>query len=333
MQPMFRWLGIVTAMGISGISMPLPGWATPNDPTGGMDSGQVTTSPEILEPLQPPVTPRATPQNPPQSPTPTPRATPERSPEAATPPVQRETVEPKPAPQATSEIETLLSRGQFLLSSKQYEDALRTYDSALELNSNNADAWIGRGMVLEQLARYDDAIAAIDRATEISPNYSLAWLSRGMVLKEAERFEDALTAFDRALAGNGQWGDNRAADAALNRGSVLWQLDRRDDALASFDRALELDPQFALAWYNKATALLILGDLEAAVSAYDSAINSNGQWGLSTGPASAWYNRGLALEQLERYDDAIASYNQALRITPNHTQARQQLTRLRQQLQ
>lgn len=332
MQPMFKWLGIVTAMGISGISMPLPGLAIPDDPTGGMDSGQVTTSPDILEPLQPPITPRATPARAPQSPASTPRATPERSREPATPAVQREPAEPTPA-QATSEVETLLSRGQFLLSSKQYEDALRTYDSALELNSNNADAWIGRGMVLEQLARYDDAIAAIDRATQISPDYSLAWLSRGMVLKQAERYEDALTAFDRALDGNGQWGDNRAADAALNRGSVLWQLDRRDDALASFDRALELDPQFALAWYNKATALLILGEFEAAVSAYDSAINSNGQWGLSTGPASAWYNRGLALEQLERYEDAIASYDQALRITPNHTKARQQLSRLRQQAQ
>ncbi len=57
-----------------------------------------------------------------------------------------------------------------------------------------------RGLVLKELKRYGEALDSYDGALALKPDYAQAWCNRGIVLLELERAEDALASLDRALA-------------------------------------------------------------------------------------------------------------------------------------
>jgi tetratricopeptide (TPR) repeat protein len=256
---------------------------------------------------------------------------------------QTEINQPELLREVGDNISAWIGQGQYLLTIKQYPHALTAYARAIALDRNNSEAWIGCSTVLQEMQQYDQAIAAVNQALKLNPNSSMALFTRGLIYKQAERYEDALGDFQKALEINQNWGQFNQANVAINLGSVLWSLDKRDEAIAAFEQATKLNDQFALAWFNLATAFLQQGNglfqaenteaaktvLEKAVAAYDRALESQGEWGVNTGPASAWYNRGVALELLEKYEEAMDSYDRALRITPNHTKARERLASLR----
>ena len=106
--------------------------------------------------------------------------------------------------------------------------------------SADTEVLYNRGNALRDLKRFDDALASYDRALAIKPDYAEALNNRGVALQELKRFDDALASFDRALAIKPDY-----AEALNNRGNVLRDLKRFDDALASYDRALAIKPDYA----------------------------------------------------------------------------------------
>ncbi len=62
---------------------------------------------------------------------------------------------------------------------KEYEQAIASYDKALEIKPDDHEAWYGRGFALGNLGRFAEAIASFDRALEIKPDYHEAWYGRG----------------------------------------------------------------------------------------------------------------------------------------------------------
>jgi tetratricopeptide (TPR) repeat protein len=55
---------------------------------------------------------------------------------------------------------------------RRYDDALRSYDKAIEIDPNFADAWYYRGLALSKLDRYNEAIASYEMAIRIDPNWT-----------------------------------------------------------------------------------------------------------------------------------------------------------------
>jgi tetratricopeptide (TPR) repeat protein len=58
---------------------------------------------------------------------------------------------------------------------------------------------VSRGVALDNLGQYEDAIASYDKAIEIKPDYYEAWNNRGNALGDLGRFEDAIASFDKAI--------------------------------------------------------------------------------------------------------------------------------------
>lgn len=83
-----------------------------------------------------------------------------------------------------------------------------------------------------------------------------------LVLMASGRLELALDALDRVLVLAPQ-----LTDAWVNRGFVLYELERHEAALAAFQRALEYDPGQGNAYYGLAQAHEALGDRAAALGA------------------------------------------------------------------
>ena len=191
-----------------------------------------------------------------------------------------------------------------------YEEAIASYDRALQIKTDYYLVWYIRGASLTFLGRNEEAIASYDRALQIKTDYYPVWYSRGVVLGNLGRYEEAIDSYDRALQ------INPDKDEAWHmRGVVLGSLGRYEETIASFDRALQIKPDFHEAWNNRGNPLVNLGRNEEAIISYDEALQLNPEL------HEAWYNRGDVLSELGRHEEAIASYDRALQINPDDHEA------------
>ena len=119
------------------------------------------------------------------------------------------------------------------------------------------------------------------------------------------KYEEALADYNEAIRI-----DPQDALAYYNRGTTKGALDRHQEAIHDFDQAIRLKPQEALAYDNRGTAKGTLGQLQEAIDDFDQAISLNPQH------VTAYYNRGTAKGRLGRFQEAIDDFDQAIRINP-----------------
>ena len=226
------------------------------------------------------------------------------------------TVEPLPL----ETIEDWVAACRRLAEQGQYGRALAACDRAIALQPRQIGPWFARGQVLMQLGRYEDAIAAYDYVLTREPNQSLVLTERCNAYRGAGDLQKALTDCDRALDINLNWGDRAPLVAHQTRGIILLQQERYADAIAAFDTILADTPNHSLALTLRGRAHLELGNLDAALTDSDRALEVDQQWE-STTAAVGWYHRALVLTEQQQYEDAIAAYEQAVRLEPNYAAA------------
>jgi tetratricopeptide (TPR) repeat protein len=152
-----------------------------------------------------------------------------------------------------------VNRGVALQEMKRYEDALASFEKAVALKPDHAEALNNRGAVLQKMKRSDDALASYNKAIELKPDYANAHYNRGSTLRQLGRNDAALASFERAIALKPDY-----AEAYNNRGILLREMKQYDAALSSFDQAISLKPDHAIALNNRGINLLITGDLPQA---------------------------------------------------------------------
>lgn len=121
------------------------------------------------------------------------------------------------------------------------------------------------------------------------------------------RFEEALARLDAILADPQTPRDERAA-AANKRGVAFVELQRPGDARAAFEQALEIVPKFAPALVNLGNLLLEAGQIDEAISYYESAVSSDEEYAL------AHHNLGVAYKRLGRTADSVRELRRAHRL-------------------
>jgi predicted O-linked N-acetylglucosamine transferase (SPINDLY family) len=163
--------------------------------------------------------------------------------------------------------EAHFARGNAFAAVRQWEAALASYDQALAIRPDYAEALSNRGNVLGELKRPEAALASYDRAIAIKPDYARGWFNRGNLLGDLGQWEAALASYDRAIAIRPDY-----AEALFNRGNALRELERWEAALASYDRAIAIRPDHAKALANRGSVLDELDQWEAALASYERAI-------------------------------------------------------------
>ena len=207
------------------------------------------------------------------------------------------------------QVSLLVEQGNVLSANKQYEEAIASYDKALEFKPDYQNAWHVRGIALSALGRYEEAITSFDRALQIKPD-DQAWNNRGAALDNLGRYEEAIVSFDQALQFKPDY-----QDAWNNRGAALGNLGRYEEAIISFDQALQFKPDLHEAWYNRGIVLGNLERYEEAITSFDQALQFRPDL------HQAWNNQGNMLGKLKRYEEAITSFDQALQFKPDLHQA------------
>jgi tetratricopeptide (TPR) repeat protein len=137
---------------------------------------------------------------------------------------------------------------QFFLNG-DYEQAITSYDKALELDRSNVTILINRGLALNNLGRFNEAINSFDKAIQLNSSAAESWnlwMNKGMALANMGKPDDALSCFKKATQINPQ--DPKGWN---NMGVVLREQGKYQDALANFNKAIEIDPLYEIARTNK----------------------------------------------------------------------------------
>ena len=149
----------------------------------------------------------------------------------------------------------------------RYDDAFKSYDSALELDPGFADAWNNKGLTLVSLEKYQDAISCYDKALELDPGFADAWNNKGLTLVSLEKYHDAILCYFKAFALDPSFAENV-------RNELLFKLADKEAAANELSKAIR--ENFDKFPENVRNELLIkLADKEAAANELSKTIREN----------------------------------------------------------
>lgn len=202
------------------------------------------------------------------------------------------------------------SLGAVLLALDRPDRALASFDRAVELKPDYAEAFNNGGNALVELGRPADALERYGKALQLGLRNATLLYNRGIALQKLGQLADAVASYDEAIALNPGY-----VDALANRGEALRLQKRLAQAVESFDRALALSPAHAQALNGRGAALFEAGRLQEALSSYEMAVRAD------PALADAHGNMAQALIGLRRFGEAVASCDRALALRPGHKDA------------
>ena len=116
-------------------------------------------------------------------------------------------------------------QGNRLVNQSQYDEAIKEYTEAIELDPTSAAAYVNRASAYKRMGQFDLAIGDCNKAIELDPNLAVAYANKAS-----------------AYNGKGQF----------------------DLAIDDCNKAIELDPNLAVAYANKASAYNGKGQFDLA---------------------------------------------------------------------
>jgi tetratricopeptide (TPR) repeat protein len=174
-------------------------------------------------------------------------------------------------------------KGQELHKASEYDEAIKAYDKAIELNPKYIEAWSYKGIALYALKKYEETIEAFDHVIELDPKDARAWFGKADSLFGLGKYESAITAFDKAmellsLQDRSSKNLSSLADIWYNKGLALFELGKYKEAVAAYDKSVELknpNPNEIYVYYARARAYAQLKDKPNALANLTTAIDGN----------------------------------------------------------
>ena len=151
-----------------------------------------------------------------------------------------------------------------------------------EHRPDSAAAHYNLGTALTSAGLFDDAIASYERALQLQPRYPKALNNLGDTLASMGRLEQAIARYEASVAV-----DPAMAETRNNLGSALWRRGDYARAERELREALRLRPGYAEAYYNLGHVAMRTGDAAAAGRQFRQAAVVRPDWALAQTTA-AW---------------------------------------------
>lgn len=126
------------------------------------------------------------------------------------------------------------------MSNQKFEDAIRSFELALRLDSTYVDAWVKKGYAHFHLGEYNSAISSYDKALEVDVNNVEPWNLKGLAYYELKNYDKAIAACERAIDVNPNEGM-----VWYNYACYLVLIGRIDEGLDALKRSIEIDISYA----------------------------------------------------------------------------------------
>jgi tetratricopeptide (TPR) repeat protein len=177
-------------------------------------------------------------------------------------------------------VTIIYQNGQSAIDLKNYTGAQNLFQDALAIDPDNVKVLADLGQVDYNLQNYTGALRSEDRALSIDPTNVYALQQKAFVLYHLGDYKQALATTDRALELTGPSNDN----AWTAKGVTLMALGEYKQAITAFDEAMKVNvntngqtysyPDASVTLYNKASALLSLGQEEHDIRDINAALQT-----------------------------------------------------------
>ena len=197
--------------------------------------------------------------------------------------------------------EEFLIQGRELLDSGEYEEAIKIFDRAIQLNPNLYEAWWDRGTALSRLEFYFEANQSFCKASDII----------GLNHEDFDIISmDAIGAkYDLARQEY-----KKIVDCITSGRDIDIQ-----NAINNLTKILKIDKDFAKAYCLRGDFRNKLGEYQGAIEDLTKGIELSPQLANTYNPvlAKAYYRRGVYFHKSEEYQKATEDYENAIRLDPN----------------
>lgn len=221
--------------------------------------------------------------------------------------------------------------------SGRYEEAVKNFTQAINLNSADADAYFSLGNAYVGLGRWAEAIGSYQRSLRFNPNDGEARNNMGIAYLKSGSPEQAVAAFKEAIRIFPSW-----AEPHFNLSAAYSKLGQADDAAASYRRAIQLRPDYATraslgAAQTQTTAVVPQRSSSSNNAASAGSLAANNKAGKSgvtlktdavkadlpgkSNNAKTLYNLGVRYGRAGRYGESIEAFRQAINLKPNYINA------------
>ena len=130
-----------------------------------------------------------------------------------------------------------VSQGLNYSGQQHYDEAINSYNAAMQLNPHNVRVYINRGNAHFSKNQYEAAISDFDQAIRMEPDKSTAYSARGRVYYSQGGYSRALADYNEALRL-----DPQDVTAYKNRGDFFFYMKQYGHAITDYTEAMRLDP-------------------------------------------------------------------------------------------
>jgi Tfp pilus assembly protein PilF len=183
-----------------------------------------------------------------------------------------------------------LNQGTYWMGQGDPTNALASYQEALRLAPEDADAHYNLGLTYARLGDPTQAQEHYRKALELSPAYPEVHNNLGLLLQRQNRLEEAEIEFKEAIRLFPEY-----AKAHNNLGSFYAQQKRLQEAVACYEKSVELDEGQWDAWFNLGQARRQLGNPQSALEALQQTLRLNPDFEPARGLVRAMENQPAPL--------------------------------------
>jgi len=222
--------------------------------------------------------------------------------------------------QVSPESAQKYQEGQELFKKRRYEDALKTFDEAVKLDADNAQAYQAMGLTYQKLRRWEDAVEAHGMAASVKADYAAAYYAVGQVrFQRLRQFEEAQKSFKQVLEIDPGFQEGKARAylkaAYVKQGGLYFRGKNYRSAVVQYENASQLDPSDASVFYNLGLAQKAARNSRRAREALQTAVD------LDPKHTKAYKSLGDIYKDIQQYRNATRSYNKAIQIEPGYMDA------------
>lgn len=209
----------------------------------------------------------------------------------------------------TNDIEAWHLLADALLDNLQSREALQTMESVVEMFPKRIPSLLKLSEFQLILKRYAEAATTISQIQALEPDNADAHFMKAMVLKESGDTSAAIAQFQESTKENPQM-----IDAWINLGQ-LHEASGDSDAIRYFDGGLAVSPDNPLLLHAKAQYLARNDYLEEAKNVYRTMMK------VSPYESEPYYDMGLLYLDQDSLDQAVAHFELSIKIDPMFSRA------------
>jgi len=214
-------------------------------------------------------------------------------------------------------IPTLLKLAEFQMILKQNDNSMKTVNSILEIDPQEAEAFMMMGLNFKDVGDTDKAINSFQTAVEMDADLIDVWIILGNLFAEkkekiAERYFNTAVSIDP---------ENLSTVAA--RGTYYLQNNELEKAKKDFLFVTKKDIQNSNSFFNLGLVYIEQDSIGKANNMFDITLKTNPLY------MKAYYYRGLTYELLGENKKAYADFQQLARHDPEYRDVADKLARLK----